>query len=167
MQELDKGIQFSVGGELQDEALRKCLAQLSQWQVPVPAVTPLVMDFGLGDFYKYGLTEFWIANEVDAGYCGKFLFLFDGQTCPMHRHRIKQETFFVMHGQMRTEYDGEVHLLNPGDSLLIKPWKYHDITGVGSMLLLELSMPGIVDDNYFLSPQVPIGQNFQPETSPS
>ena len=160
MQELDQALKHAMTGPARDAALLRCREQVAQWGVALPDVTPVVHDFGLGEFETTGLIEFWIANEVEAGYCGKFLFLFDGQTCPAHRHKVKRETFFVMKGRMRTEYDGAVYLLDPGDTLLIEPWKYHDIRGVGPMLLLEISMPGIVDDNYFLSTRVPMGRNF-------
>ena len=38
------------------------------------------------EFDRVGLIEFWIANEKEAGYCGKYLFAFDGQQCPAHSH---------------------------------------------------------------------------------
>ncbi len=60
----------------------------------MPPHEPLVSDFGLGDFYETGLIEYWVANEIQAGYCGKLLFVFGGQTCPMHWHKRKHETFF-------------------------------------------------------------------------
>jgi hypothetical protein len=37
----------------------------------MPAVTPIVFHFGLGEFERWGLIEFWVANDTHAGYCGK------------------------------------------------------------------------------------------------
>ncbi len=65
----------------------------------MPPGEPLVLDFGLGRFDEIGEIEFWVANEETHGYCGKFLFVADGQTCPYHRHDRKHETFFVLKGQ--------------------------------------------------------------------
>lgn len=87
MDELDSDLQISVTGTVREEALAACARQLRAWDVALPPVEPLVLDFGLGDFYRTGLIEYWIANEIEAGYCGKFLFLFDRQTCPLHRKR--------------------------------------------------------------------------------
>ena len=45
----------------------------------IAIVTPFHTDGKIDwDSYKK-LIEFWIANEMDAGYCAKYLFVFDGQ----------------------------------------------------------------------------------------
>jgi N-acetylneuraminate synthase len=125
----------------------------------MPAVEPLVLDFGLGDFDKVGLIEYWIANEEAAGYCGKFLFVLDGQTCPKHHHKAKLETFFIVKGQVEMEYDGRVRTMNPGDTLRVECGKPHRFTGRGPALLIEVSKPCIIDDNHFADPRIPIGSN--------
>ena len=79
MDELNKGLNISVHGTIADEALRSFRKQAADWQIALPSVRPLVLDFGLGQFNQIGLIEFWIANEAAAGYCGKYLFVFDGQ----------------------------------------------------------------------------------------
>ena len=55
------------------------------------------------------------------------------------------------------EYDGRQLELHEGGVLTIEPWKFHSFTGVGPALLLELSMPCKIDDNYFDNPNIPIG----------
>jgi D-lyxose ketol-isomerase len=163
MEELDKALDICLRGPQADDALARCAAHLRAWGCAMPAVTPLVLDFGLGDFTKVGLIEYWIANEKAAGYCGKYLFVFDGQTCPMHRHKVKMETFFVVQGQLRIIYDGRELILGPGGVLPVQPWHYHSFTGHhGPALLLEVSQPCEVDDNYFENQAIPIGGNHQP-----
>ena len=164
MEELDKALDICMRGPLADEALARCDAQLRTWGLAMPAVAPLVLDFGLGDFAKVGLIEYWIANEKAAGYCGKYLFVFAGQTCPMHRHKTKMETFFVVKGQLRIVYGGQEMILDEGGVLPVQPWQYHSFTGHhGPALLLEVSKPCEVDDNYFENPQIPIGGNYHPK----
>ncbi len=65
-------------GKRAAEALASFHRQAKEWGVALPRVTPLVLDFGLGEFEKTGLIELWIANEVKAGYCGKYLYLAAG-----------------------------------------------------------------------------------------
>jgi len=161
MDQLDKGLSISVQGPLREEALARFAAQLKQWNLAMPAVEPLVLDFGLGEFDKIGLIEYWVANEEAAGYCGKFLFVFDGQTCPKHHHKAKLETFFVVKGQVEMEYDGRVWMMNPGDTLRVACGHPHRFTGRGPALLLEVSRPCVIDDNYFADPRIPIGGNYQ------
>jgi len=42
---------------------------------------------------------------MEAGYCGKYLFVFDGQTCPLQQHKRRHETFFVVQGRVRMTFD--------------------------------------------------------------
>ncbi|MCX7825575.1 MAG: hypothetical protein N2689_08445 [Verrucomicrobiae bacterium] len=126
----------------------------------MPAVEPLVLDFGLGEFDKTGPIEYWVANEEAAGYCGRFLLVFDGQTCPKHHHKAKLETFFVVKDQIEIEYDGHVRGMDPGDTLRIACGHLHQFTGCGAALLLEVSRPCVIDDNYFAEPRIPIGGNY-------
>lgn len=163
MDELDKGLGISVHGPAADEALRRFCQQADEWKVALPRVRPLVLDFGLGQFSQTGLIEFWIANEAAAGYCGKYLFVFDGQSCPRHHHVTKHETFFVIKGRLEVSYGEKTLILNEGDRLPISPGVPHGFRGLGPTLLLELSMPCQIDDNFFEDSRIPIGGNY---TSP-
>ncbi len=159
MQELDKGLSIAVQGEAAAIALKAFQEQLATWQVAMPPATPLVLDFGLDDFQRVGLIEYWIANELEAGYCGKYLYIHDGQTCPRHRHKQKHETFFIVKGRVRMDLDGEIREMGEGDVLPVSQWKYHTFTGLGPALLLEVSQPCEIDDNYFENTTIPIGGN--------
>jgi mannose-6-phosphate isomerase-like protein (cupin superfamily) len=141
MDEIEAGLKISLSGPSRERALGLCGRQLAAWNVTMPAVEPLVLDFGLGEFEKTGLIEYWIANEIEAGYCGKWLFLFAGQTCPRHHHQTKLETFFIFRGTVRMQFEG-----------------------VGPALLLEVSKPCVVADNYFADTRIPIGGNYLPNS---
>ena len=159
MDELDKGLEIAVKGALHDTALAACKRQMEAWGLTMPAVEPLVLDFGLNDFNKTGLIEYWIANEAREGYCGKYLFVFDGQTCPHHRHAKKHETFFVVKGRARMTYKDRTFEMNEGDVLPVPPGDGHSFTGIGPALLLEISKPCEVDDNDFTDRRIPIGRS--------
>jgi len=149
MDELRKGLNLGLTGPAADEALARFRRQTAAWGLVMPAVPPLVLDFGLGDFDRVGLIEYWIANEVEAGYCGKFLFVFAGQTCPLHQHREKMETFYVVRGEVTMTCADETRRMRAGDVLAVPPGRRHTFTGVGPALLLELSTPCVVADNRF------------------
>ena len=80
MEGLSESLNHSLQGKEADQITRRIRAQIKEWGLALPEVEPLVLDFGLGRFEEIGETEFWIANEVGGGYCGKFMFLFKGQT---------------------------------------------------------------------------------------
>ena len=159
MKELSRGLKLAIEGKLRKEALAAVNRQIKAWGLKMPKVAPLPLDFGLGDFYTIGETEFWIANETKAGYCGKFLFVFDGQTCPMHRHRTKHETFFIMKGKVRMHFAGKATIMQEGGVLPVPANHMHSFTGIGPALLLEISMPCDISDNYFANRSIPIGGN--------
>lgn len=164
MKELKKALAIGDGvltGPGREEALAAFHRQIEAWEIALPHAEPLVWHFGLNDFYKAGLIEYWIANEIDAGYCAKYLFLFDGQTCPMHRHETKVETFFLVKGKVRMDCDGIVREMAPGDAFRVEAGKLHSFNGIGPALLLEISMPCLIDDNFFEDPRVPYGGNYR------
>jgi len=145
---------YEVAGAARDEILFRCRRQIDAWGLTMPPVTPIVLQFGLNEFDRFGLVEFWIANEKQAGYCGKFLFLFDGQACPAHRHAKKHETFFVVRGTVRIVVDGRETVKNAGDILPMPPGTEHSFTGRGPALLLEVSSPCLLDDNFFADKRI-------------
>ncbi len=155
--ELEKGLAISLQGEVRTREIMACQQQMAIWNMAMPPVEPLVSDFGLDDFTHTGLIEYWIANEMSAGYCGKYLFVFDGQSCPLHLHQVKHETFFIVHGKVKMSYAGNIRVLSPGDVLPVPPGIKHGFTGIGPALLLEVSTPCVIDDNYFADPRIKIG----------
>jgi quercetin dioxygenase-like cupin family protein len=145
---------FQVHGPARTEALSRCRSTVADWGLTMPAVEPLVLDFGLGRFDEIGEIEFWVANEEAHGYCGKFLFVADGQTCPYHRHDRKHETFFVLKGRVRMIIDEQEKVLGEGEILVMPPGQRHSFTGIGPALLLEVSMPSIRQDNFFADAEI-------------
>ena len=161
MDELDKAAAIAASPEVREAALPPFNRQIATWGVALPDTELLVLDFGLGQFDTIGLIESWVANEAAAGYCGKYLFVSDGQTCPMHHHKHKHETFFVVEGRIRVVLGEETVELSKGDRLAVPTQIKHAFTGMGPALLLELSQPCLIDDNYFEDTRIPIGGNYR------
>lgn len=161
MDELDKALAVALKGDAAAAAVQSLREQVAAWGLALPPATPFACDFGLGRFDEIGEVEVWVANEVAAGYCGKFLFVRDGQTCPMHCHRTKHETFYLVKGQVRMDCGGVVRTMGAGDVLPVPPGVRHAFTGMGPALLLEVSMPCVVDDNVFDDDRIPIGANWR------
>ncbi len=167
MKELDKALdiaeRISAKGQAREEALAGFRKQMAEWEFALPDVEPLIWDFGLGDFFKIGMIEIWIANEIEAGYCAKYLFLFDGQRCPTHHHKTKVETFFIVKGKVRMECHGDATEMNPGDVLLVDAGTNHGFTAIGPAILLEVSKPCFIDDNCFQDARIPVGKDDKAE----
>jgi mannose-6-phosphate isomerase-like protein (cupin superfamily) len=160
MEERKNAAIIKVSDSDREKILRKFRSQMKLWKLIMPPHEPLVSDFGLDDFYKTGLIEYWIANEIEAGYCAKFLFVFRGQTCPLHWHKGKHETFFLLRGKVRLLFNGEERELQAGECLTVPSKTPHSFTGISPSLLLEVSQPCLVKDNVFHDPHIPIGLNY-------
>jgi mannose-6-phosphate isomerase-like protein (cupin superfamily) len=161
MDELEEAMAIAASEDVRRTALPRFKRQMARWGVAIPHTEPLVLDFGLGQFDTIGLVECWIANETAAGYCGKYLFVSDGQTCPMHHHKDKHETFFLVEGRLEVTLGDDRVKLAKGDRLTVPTLIKHCFTGVGPALLLELSQPCLIDDNYFEDTRIPIGGNYR------
>lgn len=147
--DMDKFKSFEVLGEKRDEIAGRIYRQVEDWGLKIPDVDYLMVDFGLRDFFNIGETEFWVSNEVEAGYCAKLIFVFDAQTCPSHMHRVKHETFYVLKGKTRMVVNDTQVTKQTGDVLVVPTGTKHSFTGIGPCLLLEVSMPSVPGDSYF------------------
>jgi N-acetylneuraminate synthase len=141
--------EFEVLGEERRAIAERIFMQVEKWGLKIPEVEYLMVHFGLNDFFNTGETEFWVSNEVDAGYCAKLIFVFDGQTCPYHYHRVKHETFYILKGETGMTVNGEGVVKKTGDILVVPTETKHSFTGLGPCLLLEVSMPSVPGDSYF------------------
>ncbi|MEA3401531.1 MAG: cupin domain-containing protein [Armatimonadota bacterium] len=146
---MGKYADVELAGPQRARALAAIEEQMQAWGLTMPEVEPLPLDFGLKRFDEVGETEFWVANETEHGYCGKFLFLFDGQTCPQHHHEVKHETFYVLKGRIRMCLDDGERIMEQGDVLAMAPGTGHCFTGLGPALVLEVSMPSVRRDSFF------------------
>ena len=76
MTRIDWTRDFELEGDERSAALSEAAGALASWGLTMPSSEPLVIHFGLNDFYRIGEIEYWIVNDQLNNYCGKFLFLF-------------------------------------------------------------------------------------------
>ena len=155
MRRVDWTLDFELQGEARAEVLARAAQTLAGWNLTMPPGEPLTLHFGLHDFCRIGEIEYWIVNDQENRYCGKFLFLFDGQRCPLHHHRIKDETFFIVRGTVAMEADGEAMTLREGAVFKMAPGIPHTFAAQnGPALVLEVSLPSIPGDNFFADTRI-------------
>ncbi len=146
--------QLTLQGEERQRALRRIQRVMRSWKLRLPNVPPDPLHFGFNDFFRIGETEFNINNNVQQGYCGKFMFMFRGQTCPMHHHRVKHETFFIVKGRVAMELADRTFVMNQGDICIVDQEQRHRFTALRDSLILESSKPDLVDDSIFEDPRI-------------
>jgi len=81
--------------------------------------------------------EEWIVNTDK--YCGKILNLNKGFRCSMHHHKQKDETFYIIEGEVLLEHDGKMKILKSGESQRILPGQKHRFTGLENSKIIEFS----------------------------
>jgi D-lyxose ketol-isomerase len=104
-----------------------------------------VTDFGLGRLDELGLQLLVYVNTERV--CAKELVLFEGQTCPEHRHPPvegspgKEETFRCRTGSVVLWVDGHGEMmLGPGEQFTIPPDTLHWFrAGDGGAIVSEFS----------------------------
>lgn len=89
--------------------------------------------------------ELWIVN---ASYCGKLLKLNKGYRCSLHHHKLKDETFFVIKGEVLMEINRRKRKMKVGDYQRITPMVSHRFTGITDAEIIEFSTHHLETDSY-------------------
>lgn len=99
-------------------------------------------------------SEEWVVNCEK--YCMKILKLKKGFRCSMHSHHFKDETFYILSGNVRMEIFKEEpkgfvfndEVMYPGASIRITPNTLHRFTGIEDSVIIEVSTQHFEDDSY-------------------
>jgi len=99
----------------------------------------------------WGSENIWATNDK---YCGKLLKFNTGSKFSMHFHAEKEETWYVLSGSFivrcidtanANQYE---HALKEGDVWHNKPLLPHQLICVEEGVIIEVSTPDSVEDNY-------------------
>jgi N-acetylneuraminate synthase len=91
---------------------------------------PLSAEFEVEYSHHYGIPKFRehgavIINCINREYCKKIVAQLSGQKHPAHYHKLKEETFQVLHGILHLTRDGQERTFHPGDTCLVMPGVWH------------------------------------------
>jgi len=107
--------------------------------------------YGINKFRAFGCL---IINIINREYCKKLIVVLPGQMHPLHRHKIKEETFQVLHGKVAITLNGNDYNLEPGDQLLVERGSWHGFSSAGGCIFEEISTTHIVGDSYYEDPEI-------------
>ena len=91
-------------------------------------------------------------------YCGKIMHFNKGAKFSMHFHDEKDETWLVLEGKFEVKYidtkDASRHseILDQGDTWRNFPLEPHQLICIEEGLIVEVSTPDSVEDNYRVLP---------------
>ena len=117
--------------------------------------------------------EEWIVNSINPPYCGKRLFVTQGYRVSLHKHKEKDEVFYLRSGRVLMTTDGRVEritvqkhedtfdtfnteqldggqkwMMEVGDSVRIYPGTYHSFAGFEEAEIYEFSSHHDDNDTY-------------------
>ncbi len=111
----------------------------------------------LSGFVKkgWGHELIWATNDL---YCGKLLKFNSGAKFSCHFHKDKDETWYVLSGKFSVmsidpkDATQTTVILTEGHTWRNKPLEPHQVTCIEEGMLIEVSTPDSVEDNYRILP---------------
>ena len=133
------------------------MKKISSFLKKTPVVLPknikleISHHYGLDKFFKFGLSMFTIVNRE---YCKKILICLPSQTHPTQYHKIKEETFNVIYGDLKLEIDNKIKILGPGDVITIKQNENHKFSSKKGCVIEEISTTHNKSDSFYIDPKI-------------
>ena len=104
--------------------------------------------FGVKNLFKVGaLLITRINNEV---YSKKLVILSPGQSHPKHYHKLKDETFEVLHGDLTLFVDKKKYILKPGDTVRVRKKQIHNFKSKNGVVFEEIANQAKKNDSFYI-----------------
>jgi sialic acid synthase SpsE/uncharacterized cupin superfamily protein len=103
---------------------------------------------------NFGRTGCVLIDCVNREYCKKILVQLPGQSHPYHFHRLKEETFQVLWGEVFLDIDGEERVLRPGDTAVVLPGAWHKFRTDRGCVVEEISTTHHNNDSVYKDPAI-------------
>lgn len=127
--------------------------------LPKKMILEISHHYGVDSFYDFGMCIFTLINRA---YCKKLLILFPNQKHPEQFHKIKEETFMLVHGDVYLSIDGIDKKLELGEVVTIKPNQVHKFSSDNGAIIEEISDTHTATDSYYVDDS--INQNLHRKT---
>jgi sialic acid synthase SpsE/quercetin dioxygenase-like cupin family protein len=134
------------------------------------ARVPLSHEFSTEYSHHYGVINFReigvvLINVINRDYAKKILVQLPGQRHPMHFHKLKEETFIVLWGELISDLDGRERTLRPGDTLMVPPGVWHSFRTDLGCVFEEISTTVYSNDSVYRDQAINILTSKQRKTS--
>jgi N-acetylneuraminate synthase len=103
---------------------------------------------------NFGRTGCVLIDCVNRDYCKKILVQLAGQSHPYHYHKLKEETFQVLWGEIFLDIDGEERRMVPGDTAVVLPGAWHKFRTDKGCVVEEISTTHKNDDSIYKDPSI-------------
>jgi sialic acid synthase SpsE/quercetin dioxygenase-like cupin family protein len=129
-------------------AVHEVKALLAYARVPLSHefVTEYSHHYGVQNFRRFGAV---LINVINREYAKKVLVQLPGQLHPWHFHKLKEETFIVLWGELHLELDDRHKVLAPGDSITVLPGVWHRFWTETGCVFEEISTTAHPNDSIY------------------
>ena len=107
--------------------------------------------YGMKHFRQFGAV---IISIVNREYCKKLIAVLPGQQHPDHMHKVKEETFQLLYGDLEVVVDGEEREMNPGDIQTVLRGQMHSFSSRTGAVFEEISTTHVKNDSYYEDPVI-------------
>lgn len=107
--------------------------------------------YGLKQFRRTGAV---IISIINREYCKKLIVVLPGQQHPVHFHKVKEETFQLLYGDLECVVDGEAAQMQPGDTQTVLRNSKHSFSSRGGAVFEEISTTHVKGDSYYDDPEI-------------
>jgi sialic acid synthase SpsE/mannose-6-phosphate isomerase-like protein (cupin superfamily) len=123
-------------------------AYIKESNIPLPNRSDMEIShhYGIDKFFEIGAT---LLNFVNRSYCKKVIVLLPGQSHPEHHHKVKEETFLVLHGSMTISLDGVEQSAKAGDMILVESGVKHWFATTTGVIFEEISSTHLAEDSFY------------------
>lgn len=102
--------------------------------------------YGMRHFRQYGAI---IISIINREYCKKLIIVLPGQKHPNHKHKIKEETFQLLYGDLEVIVEGKERTMKPGDIQTVLRGENHSFSSMGGGIFEEISTTHIKGDSIY------------------
>ena len=147
----------SIPGDTDEHFLKKAVHEVKA--LLAYARVPLTHEFTTEYSHHYGVVNFKqvgavLINVINRDYAKKVLVQLAGQRHPHHYHKLKEETFIVLWGELISELDGRERVLKPGDTLTVPPGVWHCFRTDTGCVFEEISTTAHSNDSVYRDPAI-------------
>ena len=107
--------------------------------------------YGLRQFRRTGAV---IISIINREYCKKLIVVLPGQQHPMHYHKVKEETFQLLYGDLECVVDGKKTHMQPGDTQTVLRNSKHSFSSRAGAVFEEISTTHVKGDSYYDDPAI-------------
>ena len=138
--------------------LEKIQSMIRDNEILVPSNAQLEIShhYGMDKFDEFGMCMITLFNVA---YCKKLMFVLAGQRHPQQYHKIKQETFTILAGEISLTIDGEETIKSTGDIITIEPGQIHEFQGIRDSIIEEVSSTHHAADSFYVDESINLNPN--------